>query len=277
MFQPETWERERDAERVGDEDNVRRTRRMWIRVQWLTWVPVAGMGRGRAASGSMLGCTTLCGISWFSWCSWQPCTLRAWRCHTLCKVAVIMGIIAASFGMCIGNMAIYFTGYLDRVYAGICTWKKCEKLKILHDMREYIYSMCVWVWMYVCIFTYRFFSVCVAFMHISHNTFRVEQQRLNHPKGGRGTGVGGGMAWTGTSLFAVSLPLKLDLNHQQRVAVAILAEVQPSPTPHNPRNPSAPSPSRPPPSPRVDLCSEFAFIYHYTWKHFRFVSFIIHI
>lgn len=105
-------ETQRDAERVGDEDNVRRTRRMWIRVQWLTWVPVAGMGRARAASGSMLGCTTLCGISWFSWCSWQPCTLRAWRCHTLCKVAVIMGIIAASFGMCMGIWLYTLQGIL---------------------------------------------------------------------------------------------------------------------------------------------------------------------
>lgn len=33
-------------------------------------------------------------------------------------------------------------------------------------------------------------------------------------KGGGGGGQAGGMAWTGTSLFAVSLPLKLDLNHQ---------------------------------------------------------------
>lgn len=185
MFQPETWEKERDAERVGDEDNVRRTRRMWIRVQWLTWVPVAGMGRGRAASGSMLGCTTLCGISWFSWCSWQPCTLRAWRCNTLCKVAVIMGIIAASFGMCIGNMAIYFTGYLDRVYAGICTWKKCEKLKILHDMREYIYSMCVWVWMYVCIF----FCLCCFYayfpQHISSRAAALKSSKRGEGHGGR--------------------------------------------------------------------------------------------
>lgn len=46
--------------------------------------------------------------------------------------------------------------------------------------------VCMCICIYVCAYTYiDFFSVCVAFMHISHNTFRVEQQRLNHPKGGR--------------------------------------------------------------------------------------------
>lgn len=63
------------------------------------------------------------------------------------------------------NNALYFTGYLARLYANIFTRKKCEKLKILHDMREYIYTICMCVCECMCVYVCVYVYMCVL-IHI---------------------------------------------------------------------------------------------------------------
>lgn len=142
-----------------------------------------------------------------------------------------------------------------------------------------IKNIVLYACIYICIYKFRcIFLPAFAFMHISHNTFGVGQRRLNHPKSGSSR-----KRRTGTSPFAVSLPLKLGLTHQrqqqQHHSSAWGASgtqlqtpaptLEPTPTQHPVHLPTY--------THRVDLCSEFAFIYHYTWKHFRFVPFIMYI